>query len=128
MLDFLLAIAIAKSDVWPAAGLFVTGVLALVAGYYTIKYVDATGMRAQLDAKDAVIETNRQTIEAFEERISSLEKTATDNKVLITELQTKLDIAVERYKTLEAYAAPEAVKRVEAKLDDILKKLHDAQS
>ena len=77
-------------------------------------YIKNLNIRQQLQAKDATIETNRQTIEAFEDRFNSLDIKIKDleeklkeaesrNKTLTAELR---DWEV-RYKSLENFAAPQ---------------------
>ena len=117
-------------DLWPIVGVVLSVFTLTIAGYYAVRYVDATGMRAQLDAKDAVIATNRQTIEAFEGRIEALETQIDSfiNKMsvaqdTIDELQRRLDEQVIAYEALESYAAPKAVISIEEKLNQIIEKL-----
>jgi predicted ribosome quality control (RQC) complex YloA/Tae2 family protein len=83
---------------------------------YVRKYIAAQGIRGQLDAKDAIIETNKQTIDAFEARIETLEREVKDNRGDAKELRRQLDICQARYHELERYSAPQAVQELDADL------------
>jgi len=84
-----------------------------------ITYVRHSNVKSQLAAKDTIIETNQQTIEAFEDRLNSLdEKVAAleldlaqakeENGTLIIELREW----EQKYKNLENFAAPELGERL----------------
>jgi hypothetical protein len=120
------------------------------AGRFAWRYLRSDDLKGQLEAKDVVIETNRQTIESFKLRIDMLEGDM--NRVLanaeasakkleerLGSLQVSLDSAIERYRELEQYAAPEAVKRfseqqqadfeaLTARLVRIEKKIHEVDA
>lgn len=77
------------------------------------RYFKHTNVKAQLEAKDAVIETNQQTIEAFEDRLNSLDEKVAALEADLLNANTKNDSLTEelrdwesRYKHLENFAAP----------------------
>jgi septal ring factor EnvC (AmiA/AmiB activator) len=105
-------------------------------------YLRHSNVKAQLSAKDAIIATNQQTIEAFEERLNAL-----DAKV--EALETELSSATiknesltdelrdweNKYKHLENFAAPalgerliKMFERQEEVLDKIVNALEGIQS
>ena len=78
-----------------------------------ISYLRNVNVKSQLVAKDAIINTNQQTIEAFEDRLNSLdEKIAAVEADLAeargenTSLTEELRDWESKYKHLEAFAAP----------------------
>lgn len=106
---------------------FVSTVLAILVAFAAIRYarrfISSQDVKGQLDAKDAVIATNEQTIDSFEKRISTLESEMSQLQQELSsarertvELQSQLDVAVARYRELEKYAAPNAVERFEETL------------
>jgi len=107
-----------------------------------VSYLRHSNVKAQLTAKDAIIATNQQTIEAFEERLNAL-----DAKV--EALETELSSATiknasltdelrdweNKYKHLENFAAPalgerliKMFERQEEVLDKIVNALEGIQS
>ena len=77
------------------------------------RYLRHTNVKAQLSAKDAIIETNQQTIEAFEDRLNSLDEKVAALEADLLSANTKNDSLTEelrdwesRYKHLENFAAP----------------------
>jgi hypothetical protein len=103
--------------------------ISLVAGaQYVLRYIKAQNVRGTLAAKDAIIETNQQTIESFQARVGTLEREIKEERVRSTvektrasELQNQLETSLARYHDLEKYSAPEAIKR----LEDSVKKIED---
>jgi len=105
-------------------------------------YLKNVNVRSQLAAKDAIIATNQQTIEAFEDRLNSLdEKVAAleldlarakdENGSLVGELREW----EQKYKDLENFAAPALADRLiqmfesqEAVLDKIVTALEGIQN
>ena len=86
---------------------------ASLAAYGLFAYVRNLNVKQQLQAKDAIIETNRQTIEAFEERLNSLdrkvavlEQELTDATSKNQKLTSELRDWESRYRDLENFAAP----------------------
>lgn len=112
--------------VWPAiigAVISVVTIVALIT--YGRKYISAQGVKAQLDAKDAVIATNKQSIESLEGRLSTLEKDFAGVNIeletargRIQDLESALVIQVQRYDDLTAFAAPEALDAVQRTLNE----------
>jgi hypothetical protein len=93
---------------------------------YGRKYIASQNVRAQLDAKDAIIDTNNQTIEAFENRIKALEDTVQELRTTrdsdqgrIRELEAQVDDWEHKYRHLEQYAAPQALGKLDAQLGDL---------
>jgi len=77
------------------------------------RYLKHTNVKAQLSAKDAIIETNQQTIEAFEDRLNSLDEKVAALEADLVSANTKNDSLTEelrdwesKYKHLENFAAP----------------------
>lgn len=102
---------------------------------YTRSFVKAKGVKAQLDAKDEVIGTNEQTIYSFEKRINALEeeltRVAQEAKVsllTIADLKMQLHEALEKYRQLEQYAAPEAFQILNDNFSAHLTKLEEIMS
>lgn len=104
--------------------ILVSTLIAMLVAYggvrFVRRYVSSQDIKAQLEAKDATIETNQQSIEALEKRLTTLEaEVATLNGALIIaqhkaqELTEKLEESARRYRELERYTAPEAVQRFE---------------
>jgi septal ring factor EnvC (AmiA/AmiB activator) len=86
---------------------------ALFVFYGLVRYLKYSNVKAQLAAKDSVIETNQQTIEAFEDRLNSLdEKVAALENDLATARGENSSLTEElrdwenKYKHLENFAAP----------------------
>lgn len=78
------------------------------------RYFKHTNVKAQLAAKDAVIETNQQTIEAIEDRLKVVEEQLIDLKADLVTAESKNDSLVaelrdweQKYKSLENFAAPQ---------------------
>lgn len=83
------------------------------AAYGLIAYIKNLNVKQQLQAKDAIIETNRQTIEAFEERLNSLDKKVAALEQDLSDatnknqrLTSELRDWESRYRDLENFAAP----------------------
>jgi septal ring factor EnvC (AmiA/AmiB activator) len=81
--------------------------------YGLFSYLKNVNVRSQLAAKDAIIATNQQTIEAFEDRLNSLDEKVAALEADLVSANTKNDSLVEelrdwesRYKHLENFAAP----------------------
>ena len=105
--------------------------------YGLVRYLKYSNVKAQLAAKDAIIETNQQTIEAFEDRFNSLDAKVKDLEQKLEEAETRnTSLTTElrdweaRYKSLENFAAPqlgeklfEMFKHQEVVLDKIVKLL-----
>lgn len=89
-------------------------------GYYIIKNVQARNTTVELTAKDATINTYKQTQDAMEARIEQLETTAGELKAENAELRGKILV-------LEQYAAPELVARMESTQEVIIKILESIQ-
>jgi septal ring factor EnvC (AmiA/AmiB activator) len=104
--------------------------------YGLFSYLKNVNVRSQLAAKDAIIATNQQTIEAFEDRLNSLdEKVAAlesdlaeargENNSLIEELRDWEN----KYKHLENFAAPalgERLINMFERQEDVLDKIVNA--
>jgi len=123
--------------------LFIAEVIGAGLGLFgLVSYLRHSNVKAQLTAKDAIITTNQQTIEAFEERLNAL-----DAKV--EALETELSSATiknasltdelrdweNKYKHLENFAAPalgerliKMFERQEEVLDKIVNALEGIQS
>ena len=78
------------------------------------RYFKHTNVKAQLAAKDAVIETNQQTIEAIEDRLKVVEEQLVDLKADLVAAESKNDSLTtelrdweQKYKSLETFAAPQ---------------------
>ena len=85
----------------------------ILAAFGLYSYIKNTNVKSQLAAKDAIIATNQQTIEAFEDRLNSLDekvaaveadlaKSKEENTFLTEELRDWES----KYKHLENFAAP----------------------
>jgi septal ring factor EnvC (AmiA/AmiB activator) len=123
--------------------LFIAEVIGAGLGLFGLaSYLRHSNVKAQLSAKDAIIATNQQTIEAFEERLNAL-----DAKV--EALETELSSATiknasltdelrdweNKYRHLENFAAPalgerliKMFERQEEVLDKIVNALEGIQS
>jgi len=79
---------------------------ASIVAYGLFSYLKNVNVRSQLTAKDSIIATNQQTIEAFEERLKVVE----DQLVIVNERNVHLTEELRdwesKYKHLEAFAAP----------------------
>lgn len=79
---------------------------ASIVAYGLFSYLKNVNVRSQLAAKDSIISTNQQTIEAFEERLKVVE----DQLIVVNERNTHLTEELRdwesKYKHLEAFAAP----------------------
>jgi septal ring factor EnvC (AmiA/AmiB activator) len=119
MLLLLPAIAVALSPLAAAFGGIVAFFTFITSMLYLFRFIKATGIRAELDAKDEVIKTNQQTIKALGERLHTMDKdneetirrlTAAED--LINDLKIKLDEQAAQYEVLKQYSAPEAIDAV----------------
>lgn len=118
-------LAFAFTGFFTIAGALVAVIMFLGAVAYTKAYVKGSNIKAQLASKDSVIETNRQTIEALEDRLEGLnvslkemvDKTAEANSVT-QELRLSLERQEGQYEVLKRYTAPEA-------MDTLLKRSQD---
>lgn len=81
---------------------------------YARRFVTAQDISAQLAAKDAVIETNRQTIESFETRIEQLEDQLIKANSLISEMKDEITQLRHQLAVQTKFSAPELGARVEA--------------
>lgn len=87
---------------------------ASIVGFGLFSYLRNVNVRSQLNAKDAIIATNQQTIAAFEERLDSLDAKIQDLETKLAEAEAhNSNLTVElrdweaRYKSLENFAAPQ---------------------
>lgn len=106
--------------------LAVLGAVPVLGGvvYALVRYGQAQVHRAEIDDRDEVIRLQKETIEAFEDRIGAFEATLeTVNAKLdaaersCSSLQAQLDEALAAHARLERYAAPEAVKSLQERFD-----------
>jgi septal ring factor EnvC (AmiA/AmiB activator) len=109
--------------------------------YGLFSYLKNVNVRSQLTAKDAIIATNQQTIEAFEDRLNSLdEKVAALEADLVnannknSSLTDELRDWESKYRHLENFAAPalgerliKMFERQEEVLDKIVNALQGIQ-
>lgn len=86
---------------------------ASIVAYGLFSYLKNVNVRSQLAAKDSIISTNQQTIEAFEERLKVVEDqliVVKEDLVAATAKNTNLTEELRdwesKYKHLEAFAAP----------------------
>lgn len=101
-------------------------VLGFVAvGVYARPFLKGRQIIGTLAEKDEVIKTNEQTIKAFEGRMGTLQaqidglvRAATTAEQKILQLQAQLDQSLDRYRELERYTAPQAVRRFQDALDE----------
>jgi hypothetical protein len=119
MLFLLPALAVALSPLAAAFGGIVAFATFLTSMLYLVRFLKATGIRAELDAKDAVIKTNMQTIQSLGERLHTLgqDHEETNRRLdtaegLINDLKVKLDEQTAQYEVLKQYSAPEAIDAV----------------
>jgi hypothetical protein len=106
--------------------------LALVAGvpviggivYALVRYGGAQVHKAQVDEREEVIRLQKETIDAFEDRIGAFEVSVQElgTKLEGAEgkcrtLQTALDDALASHARLERYAAPQAVEALQRAFD-----------
>lgn len=111
---------------WPAIiGAVISMVTIIALIVYGRKYISAQGVKAQLDAKDAVIATNKQSIDSLENRLNTLEGDLVGvNAELeaargrIHDLEDALVLQVQRYDDLQTFAAPEALETVQRLLNE----------
>ena len=102
----------------------VTGLLtvfgAVVGAFYLYRNVAATDSRAQLDAKDGALVTQKQVIQANEIRLSQLEAAVEKLDRENSDLRSKIEI-------LELYSAPEAIDRFEEQQEIMVEILRGIQ-
>jgi len=126
----------------PIVGLEIVG--GLIAAYGLYSYIKNTNIKSQLKAKDDIIKTNQQTIEAFEDRLNAFDVKIKDLEIKLDESDTKNNTLTselrdweQKYKSLETFAAPqlgqqllemfsqqeEVLSRIVALLDSIEKRM-----
>jgi septal ring factor EnvC (AmiA/AmiB activator) len=91
-----------------------------------INFFRHNNVKAQLAAKDAVIETNQQTIEAIEDRLKAVEDQLADVKTKNTSLTDELRDWESKYRHLENFAAPalgERLIKMFERQEDVLDKI-----
>ena len=96
----------------PVVGLEIVGGAMMLFGL--VSYLKHSNVKAQLIAKDTIIQTNEQTIAAFEDRLDSLDAKVKDLETKLDEAETKNNSLVtelrdweQKYKSLETFAAPQ---------------------
>lgn len=119
-----LALLLAKSTFSLSGVATIIGAVAAVgvlvfAAIYAVRYVKATGAQAELEAKDDIIKTNQQTIEALDQRLRTLieehEETVRRLKAaenLIRSMKGTIEERDAQYEALKQYTAPGAVKEM----------------
>lgn len=115
---------------------------ASIVAYGLFSYLRNLNVKSQLAAKDAIIATNQQTIEAFEERLKVVEDqlVVVKEELLVataknTHLTEELRDWESKYKHLENFAAPalgerliQMFERQESILDKIVNALEGIQN
>lgn len=106
--------------------------LAVVAGvpvvggivYALVRYGSAQVHQAQVDEREDIIRLQKETIDAFEDRIGAFEVAVQDLGANLERaerkcqsLQTALDEALASHARLERYAAPQAVEALQRAFD-----------
>lgn len=109
----LAAIDLLGSGASLAAIVSVAVVVAAGIGTFIRTYVRNQKLAGTMAAKDEVIRTNAQTIEAFEDRISTLETKLNDiQEELLAERRLNQDLQ-KRVSELEEYTAPVAIPQLQ---------------
>lgn len=91
---------------------------------YSKRYLSAQSVKSQLEEKDDIINTNRESIEALRERVRVLEEelnriatSAAKARVATDELRVQLNLCLQRYQELEKYTAPKLTEILISKLE-----------
>ena len=92
----------------------------IVAG---VRFIMAQSVRAQLEAKDETIRTQRQNNAANVERIAILERSVAAMKTDLGAAHEEIRRMRTELESVTKYAAPEAFKQIEGKLDLIYERV-----
>lgn len=102
-------------------------ILALGTVWKTRGFVRGNELQGQIEQKNEIIRTNEQTIESFRTRVSSLEddfkrveNRAKRTEALLMDSENTIISLKAQLKTVEKYAAPEAVQRLEQHIAEFL--------
>lgn len=115
-------------ELMQSASVALTIVAALLGGFYLWRYVGATNVRSQLDAKDGAIATMLQSIEAGKIRQDQLEDLVKRQTEELSEARRELAVLREKLEAVETYAAPQAVERFEKQQEAMIEILQAIQS